>query len=417
MNSSTRHGGLAADGTLGLPCCHLSGVDAEALASRLRDMQPQGVAPPHLFSFTARALADIAVSGARVMVVYRGFTDFMVAAMTRGQAPSQAQARWQAEIGSLLQIRRQHRHGVIAVQDRVLWVRDPAALQALSQALGLALQPAKPAPEPEDDPLLSALAALALAQSRTVRKLSSELEASSHSLAPLSLSGPDLDAAFQRTGPQTDRPAGIEHDLLVAQLKLDRDEIAAQIAEITALNGTVTGLRAETVAMTAQHEAGMAAQEARTQALAKGCAVLRAQLETRSAEAGTLRALHLAEAQILAEIRHREAAIHALLAEAKPMVPGLQIGDARASLETLLRERQELIRQGDGLRSLLDRCQSELTASTAERDELRDRERALLEDLQHLDAEQQKILRSRSWKLTEPLRGGRRLLSRLPRRN
>lgn len=150
--------------------------DATSPAVRLgRLLGTDFAAPDRAFDMDAIATTETPV------VICAGLSDALTRAMAAGTPPSQAAARWQAEVQALLNHYRKNRAKMLLVQDRQFLAADTAMLAALSRKLDRALAdlPAEPPTEPA--PLLSALAAQFIASSPALRDLDDELLASSHS--------------------------------------------------------------------------------------------------------------------------------------------------------------------------------------------------------------------------------------------
>ena len=152
--------------------------DCAAALDALREMHAEGGAVI-VRGLLADAEADLVnIPSARLLIVCRGPTSAILAAMEAGSLPSDALEDWTARMKELLRVVRSRRRQV-AVVDADQTLRDPAALAHrlnLSTSMHPKLQP--DSGEDHPDPVRAVIAAVALRMDAAAFALAGELAAS-----------------------------------------------------------------------------------------------------------------------------------------------------------------------------------------------------------------------------------------------
>ncbi|MBL4919330.1 hypothetical protein [Szabonella alba] len=351
----------------------------------------------------AAETALAAEPGLRLLLLCPRPDHWVARALAEGAAPSQAVGDWRAARQPLMALLRARRRQVVLVFEQSL----AALLPACAAALGLPLQPdpgAAPsrAAAPAGDPVLGMIAREALRRDPAARALAEELVASA--LNPDSASNGASNGASPEETPDTVFAA---YAALLQGMDAARSRSAADAARIGELESAVLQ-EGERLAAAEAARADLAAEAALLHEQVRMDAALQAETQGRlGAEQGRSKA---AEAQ--------EEMIRQLRAQIHQTGQGLE--SCHAQIDSLGAER-------DGLLDQLHRMQQ----AQADLEGYYDRARAFSEQVEALTAELQKtqtlleererhrtwlqdeigrIHRSRSYRLTAPLRRIRKIV-------
>ena len=379
----------------------------------------------------ASALAE--PGEAPVILLHLSAVPALAAAMAQRVAPSGALAAWMQATEAALALVRRHRRRITVVDPSFLVGQANHVLAAVAARLGLEVRPATEHETAAGDaaamqaasgenPVLTALAQIALSESAGAQSLESELEA----LMPGGPDHPDdrpadlADQAFAtHLALATDAEAA--RNLLAARLPALAAELQALASERDLLLEQVTQMQQALV----QSDAGATAlaqqlEDARAQAAAEQ-AGLQAGLAAATTQAARLPAL-TAELKTLASERdlllEQITQMQQALVQSDAGVTALaqQLEDARAQAATGIRAAEieqgareavlgnEILRLGMVRSELLDRLET-LQSATAQQLAQRDTEMASTrEALADLRRELDAVYASRSWRVTAPIR-------------
>lgn len=419
-----------------------------------------------LAAFAPEAALRHLASGEKLFIIWHGAAETLARALAAGSAPGPALTEWSAAMQQVLAVFRRNRRRVTLLADSVF--TSPGA--ALTE-LGLQVAPAG-ARDPAYPAHLAALADLAIARLPELAAVLAELQASSILPASQAFDFAALDqiaaglaaqTADQARSAEAHQAALNEAGLLQEQLSLlqetmeaqtagwDRQKAALQqrVTELEPLADTADRLRAEleqlrplaaeaadlrqkiaerddrlakTEHLHSQTAARLATSENEMAHLQAQLDLLQAALDMQAAEAGRQAAAASDQdmARLLADLRRE--------AEAR-VAAEVQLGRLRGQIVVQQQERNDLIAARDAMSRLTADSTGLLdtiAAQARELENLRAREAELVASLEQLHAhetelsqalsaeiaERERVFASHSWKMTEPLRTARRLLSR-----
>lgn len=332
---------------------------AEVDRWRIWSADPAGAAPLAALLDGAEVLEALpdAPGEGRLLILHLAPVAALARAMAAGSAPAAAAADWQRDTAALLRLHRAARRQV-----RLAELSAARANPGAFAALAGVEPPETPLPEPEaEDAVLCLLAQRLILGDARLAALAAELEAASADLTGgAGLTGDDPAAAWRAHGARTPDPA------------------EAQAA---------ARARGEAELLKAQNRAMMEELES--------LARRRQQLEERLAQTG--QGLESFKAQV-AELNAAMAALRERMAQKEQALhaAGAQVVEAEARLETL---------KGD-----LDRARSDIGALEAEAQARAGALAAAEAEAAGLRAEIERIVTSRSFRLTAPLRRMRALI-------
>ncbi|MBZ4023559.1 hypothetical protein CKO11_13940 [Rhodobacter sp. TJ_12] len=381
--------------------------------------------------FTPGALTEALAVGHDPVIIYRRAQPCVAQALEDGTAPSAALAAWCEEAAAILNTRQQARRRVLCVEETLLLSGTEDALERLLRhlpapgALGEALAPTGPA-VPSDDPLHMVLAAQILAISPQAQRLAAELEAASLFAPAPAPTAELLDALYAQSHDRSSLGTlAAERDLLlahIAQIHTENSEAEARLKETLlqadARDQALTELREEAQKARAAHhdltaERGVLLDHIRD---------LQEQTDSRGTRIQNLTDQVTALEADLDSSRQalRDARQQAL--ETARKTAERETAALREQIRTLENRETSHREEVGGLRQARDReaarakaLQSEITAAKKHWGEIlsqaEQRELALQEQLTLLRREYDKLIVSRSWKVTQPLRSANSLLS------
>ena len=283
----------------------------------------------------------------RLILIYRMAVPYLCKAMSNGVPPSEALADWKQAAETIAVLSRKLRGRAVLIDGGAV----DAHPSVVAQALGIEDEDPQPSPEDEaglKDQLFALIAEKLIDHAPAVRKLSAELEALALPIEVRpALSRFDADRIFR-------------HLTGVSQSSKDlKDQVALQ-AKLVASSETLSTMTAERDALIAQKQS----LEDKSQSLSEARQGLQA-------ENAQLR-------QDLAEIRDER---DRLLSESLVLQSEMEAGFVAANGTSLQLE--------DELRQI----------------------RNLHDQIRDLEQEYDRVLSSKSWRLTEPLRWARRVVS------
>ncbi len=412
-----------------------------------------------ILAYDPAVIAAALARGQRAVLLWQSAREALAQALQAGQAPAAALADWETMASDLLALYRRNRRGLLLVCADLLTEGSLADLDGLRTQLGLtAALPAAPAREA--DPLPRLLADLAVPRlGGRLRQVLTELQASSLAPLPADLAPEALDHAARTLQDQDEILA-----LHQAQLQHLDGNVQSLLAEVVHQQGFTAerdAARAELTKVQAATQAAAKAEKARTSEAVKAqtatqteiaqqrqrlaaqdseLTLLRAQIEQLQAEADrhlTATAPDTAALHSLAQegdrlreaLMQSEKAVSRALAEARAEAERrarleADLARSTASLQALHRQDQDLIAAQDTIRQLTGDSAGLLEAlasGAAALAQLQAREAALVQDLTASSAqlamlteERDRMLASRSWRVTRPLRSAHRAIRPKP---
>lgn len=419
-----------------------------------------------ILAYDPAVIAAALARGQRAVLLWQSAREALAQALHAGQAPAAALADWETMASDLLALYRRNRRGLLLVCADLLTEGSHADLDGLRTQLGLtAALPAALAREA--DPLPRLLADLAVPRlGGRLRQVLTELQASSLAPLPADLAPEALDHAARTLQDQDGilalHQAQLQHldgnvqSLLAevvhqqgftaetARLTTEFAAIGAQLAAETQRSLHLTAerdaARAELAKAQTATQTEIAQQRQRLAAQDSELTLLRAQIEQLQAEADrhlTATAPDTAALHSLAQegdrlreaLMQSEKAVSRALAEARAEAERrarleADLARSTASLQALHRQDQDLIAAQDTIRQLTGDSAGLLEAlasGAAALAQLQAREAALVQDLAASSAqlamlteERDRMLASRSWRVTRPLRSAHRAIRPKP---
>jgi hypothetical protein len=313
----------------------------------------------------AHAAAGSDLGGGPLLLLYRPAGAALAAAMAAGVAPAEAIAAWRDGAEQVLRLARRHRRTALIADLDAARAAPAAFRDALGRLLGQDLPDLPAVPPSLPEPLFAVLAG-ALLQIPDLKELQAELEAASLPLGPETRALGEVEAVLaERQGLIAETATKLESR--ERDLRALRSDNAAARQEIQTLQTAQDELRKRIEDQQLEIETHFLASK-----------TLEQRLETEREKARSAEKASVPRAEWDAGERRRAA--------------------LAATAETVTAERDDANRRALELE--------------AERDGLREERDRLRDELVGLRAEVDKLLGSKSWRLTEPLRRVRRLFRR-----
>ncbi len=325
-----------------------------------------------------------------------------------GRPPEETLQHWAAEIRALLTVQRRARRHMVLV-DETTFLTAPSGMlgAALAQRGAGGLGLADPAPRDEELSVPCLLALQMLRQSPQLQALDSELSGASLLGGTTGTATAAIGQSLAAHAARRDAHRAVETQLAETAWHLRRAE-----AELGARAAAQQALAQDCAALQGERDMQSAEIARLTEQLAAapqdGDAAARAALEDRlrqqTAQAVQARAQHDSEQRLLldhmAELQQDHDRLSATVHQLRAA-----LADSSRALETQAAEaRRTTARQDKSAADLGARLRAAEDSARRAREEAAAQEAALRAELTAFEAEFNKLVQSRSWKLTAPLR-------------